>query len=81
MTYNGLHIVLSRLVHSWSYMNMLCYNDVQWPAISLCLAIGLSESQEQGKPIGGHAQKVNVLVEVPIASDIYKFIMSCSQKK
>ena len=24
-------------------------NDVQWPAISLCLAIGLAESQEQGQ--------------------------------
>ena len=48
MVYNGLHIVLS-LVHSWLYMNMSHYNDVQWPANSLCLAIGLAESQEQGQ--------------------------------
>ena len=30
------------------------------------------------KPIGGHAQKVNVLVEVPIASDTYKFVINRS---
>ena len=30
------------------------------------------------KPIGGHAQKVNVLVEVPIATDTYKFVMNRS---
>ena len=32
------------------------------------------------KPFGGHAQKVNVLVEVPIASDTYKFVMNRSLK-
>ena len=57
---------------------MLCYNDVQWPAISLCLAIGLSESQEQGQANWWACTKVNVLVEVPIASDTYKFIMNRS---
>ena len=30
------------------------------------------------KPVGGHAQKVNVLVKVPIASDTYKFVMNRS---
>ena len=27
------------LVHSWLYMNMLCYNNIQWPAYTVNLEI------------------------------------------
>ena len=77
----GIHTTLLHL-HALFSFGVYKPLDIQWPTISLCLAILAWQSlKNKVKPIGGHAQKLNVLVEVLIATiiygDTYKFVMNC----